>query len=72
MDKKELYKENLLREYRSMFRALCRMTSYYEKLTTDGFVLNDEDKTFINTVIDKTENHFIKRINNWVSKGRLK
>lgn len=31
MDKKELYKEALAQEYKYMYRALARMTSYHEK-----------------------------------------
>ena len=71
MDKKELYKKQMYQEYKYMYRALCRMTSYYEKLTTDGYELTNEDKDFINTIIDKAESHFVKRIIKWIKKSRL-
>lgn len=68
MDKKTLYKENMLREYRSMYRAICRMISYHEKLTTDGFELTSEDIEDIQSIISKVDVHAIKRLKNWVEK----
>ena len=55
-----------------MYRAFCRMSSYYEKLTTDGFELDESDKAWINRIIEKMTIHFLKRTNKWVKKARLK
>lgn len=71
MDKKKLYLEQMLREYRSMYRAFCRMTAYYEKLTTDGFELNKSDKAEINSIVERMASHFLKRTNKWVKKASI-
>lgn len=58
MTEKKHTKKAFYQEYKNMFRAFCKMASYYEKLTTDGFELNDEDKKEINEVIEKKRKAF--------------
>lgn len=72
LDRKKLYKEALYKEYKNMYSAICRMTSYHEKLTTDGFELTAEDKEEINSVVEKVKKHAIKRLVNWSDKAEVK
>lgn len=65
LNRKEAYKEKMYEEYKNMCRALCRMVSYHEKLTTDGFELDSTDKEYINNIISKVDKHAIKRLLRW-------